>query len=227
MSTSTDILLPLHVRSERLLDVVCKIMNIPYKIQPLQTKNADVSQPCSETNSWHISFEGLGKTHGFLIIPMGQDLQIDMSMSHLRFPHMGPRPASWAFFQETEYEEHKMLMPNASVFAVAVGRRLVGFFGGVLKFTGEYKDHVVDPELAVFPPKTNGQDSDDRFYQFYNALAALPRLQTADMEWAKTVCGFDLDDEDKEIMTALHALDMAEIEAATSPGARPRSPKIM
>lgn len=189
MSNNTYIRVPLSVHSEKLARVVAKLMGAPCFQENKVTKLVEskttphgpmeqawedcpfaANEPASLSNPWRVIFndpkafevKSTNLTSGFI------EVKDALGQTH-----------SWFLVAEDENERYKTLLPDATGLSVAVGRRLVRFFGGEL-----VEESVLDmpaalsvaPGRAAFPPRKAHQASDDRYYQFQTALAREPVL---------------------------------------------------
>lgn len=196
MGNNTVISLPLHVRNTYLLQVIAKVVGQQWAQEgSYDTKTVinladgrsdfinaprpfDATQPASRENAWSIDFAQRNK--GFSI-----DFSNSKEAGHgsMDFVDACGNPHSWYFHAENEDEVEKSLRPGVHGLAVAVGRRVVKFFGGRL-VENDFHEEVslkVSNAHAVFPKKLATQSSDDRWYQFHNALHAEPRLTASEL----------------------------------------------
>lgn len=197
MAENTIISIPLHVRNDYLVQVIAKVVGEEWVHEGTRDaqkviKNGrsyimevpipfDVDQPTSKENTWSIKFSRRNKG-------LGIDMSASKDAGHgsLAFVDASGNPHSWYFHAENENEVDKLLRPGSHGFAVAVGRRVVKFFGGHLIET-DFNDKVslqVPNARAKFPKKLPTQSSDDRWYQFYNALQSEPVLSASELKSA-------------------------------------------
>lgn len=182
MSGSTKIYLPLHVRSRHILVALAKISGTAFEQIPFKggTGLVDTSCPAGVKNPWKA-------------VPEDSEKEPRVSLSHalehgyLNFYDAAGQNHEWIFHQEISEEEAKLLSPGSHGFAVAVGRRLVRFFGGELVYNDEHNDRddcdeSVSPHSARFPPREKNQNNDERLYQFQNTLFAEPMLSARELK---------------------------------------------
>ena len=199
VGTSTKIILPLSVSVDRLCMVVGKVVGAPVHLKTFPGQNLvrkrshgfdtievpvpfDPDRPSSRDNPWHVAFSGARADHPRTESPAGSG---ELSHGYLAFTDQAGTAHRWFFHQETEDEDHKLLSPGSHGLAVAVGRRLVRFFGGKLKEADTRAEPEFDLRVsnarAIFPAKKRHQTSDDRWYQFHNALNAEPVLSAKEL----------------------------------------------
>jgi hypothetical protein len=106
------------------------------------------------------------------------------------------------------------------------------FFGGTIKCNdaSELNDMTVAPRRATFPPPKREQTSDDRWFQFHNALRAEPCLSPKEIIQAQTKAAYGITDSEKELLDYLkiHAAhDELELRVPRAPAAaRSRGPRL-
>ena len=212
MSEDTHIIFPVHIRSKHILCVVAKIMAVPHTIGAHRGGRIDPSRPAGLDNRWHIAFDDSHQQIGFVAVD-SEITKTDSGISDLTFTDPAGGRHSWMFFPESDFEDRKVLLPNAGALPVAVGRRLVEFFGGQLQFRGARDDVVVDRSQALFPQRTHDQDVDERYFQFQNALAAVPRLSAQELVQGAADCAMRLTATEKNLRVRLAAMDVEELHA--------------
>lgn len=188
MPANTSIILPLHVRSDHLARVVAKLMQVPCQQRSFdqthwETDSAgnrqeikepapfDGSQPSSAHNSWFVEFD---KTQMPAYTQDGWNCPL--YRSDLVFQDPTGTKHAWPFFSEPEDEKGKSLLPDMDALALAIGWRLVTFFGGEVYPQPDKGHFVVDARQGLYPVRQADQTADERWYQFQNALQALPAL---------------------------------------------------
>lgn len=140
----------------------------------------DPDKPASRENPWYIDIVDPDKEIGVRFYD-----RANTSSGQVYFKDMADNIHEWHLNTEPESEEGKLISPGSHGFAVAIGKRLVDFFGGSVVYNDSVDDspnYKVNPRKAKFPPKTKDQTSDDRWYQFYNALSNEPMLSAADLK---------------------------------------------
>jgi hypothetical protein len=209
MGISTRINLPLHVSASGVLQVIGKCVGAVFTVKTfdltsVKTPIPDMNKPSSKENQWFVDFSNKN-------LKVNSEGRLDYGT--FEFEDMALNKYQWLFHQETEHEDHKSINPGSSAMAVAVGVRLVKFFGGSVQFCDhtDKADYIVNAKKAVFPPKTNGQSSDDRWYQYQNALRGLPVLTIKELEAASKKSSYGLGEKGEALLVALRC---AEHEAA-------------
>ena len=249
MGSSTDLYLPLHVRTHDLVMVLAKIMGEPYVLtsfdkdevvsyRPYRTKKVptpfDPSEPASQDNPWHVRFERDGKG-------LGAEPARDHTMSHfmVTFQDAAKNPYSWNYFPEYDQQDSdglflrraKLLSPGSHPIAGAACKRLVHFFGGEL-FYNDGKDQdapdvTVTQEQARFPLMQPGSSSNDQWYALYNALNSEPLLTPEELEEARAFVSYQAEDEKQaSFIKAIRAFHMSLRLAQTlEEPSKPTAPK--
>lgn len=197
MSVSTRIWLPNHATNGRILKVLGRCLGWPMPQAPNrssnQTATIDGSLPCSDGNPW---VRNLPPGFGYREATKS-DKEMSAGFGHLVL-RCGPTPdhIEWFCTREPEDEEAGVLLkPDSTAMAVAMGRRLVGFFGGSLvadDATSPSTPWCVDDVRALFPQKKEGQSSDDRWYAFNNALESVAVLSLDEVRVEVEVSAYGL-----------------------------------
>lgn len=194
MGNNTNIHLPLSMSVDRLMQAIGKLAGTPYEFDAhsittgppgkrITTKPPfDPDRPASKANPWHHEF------HDSQVWGEGIDGR-GMSTVRVCFVDGAGNPWQWLFHAEdSDNPDVKTLAPDSHAMGIAIGRRLVEFFGGQITYNDakDGVDYEVPNKQALFPVKTLRQSSDDRWYQYENALRALPVLTSTELEWAAT-----------------------------------------
>ena len=196
MGVNTIIQLPLHVRADYVLQVIAKVVGEPWTkgnfgkqrstrvngrwetiVEPIAF---DPERPPSPGNPWHLQFERL---HTSLKV---QPADTSHNIATMIFTDLGGERHGWYWHTDDPDEQFKTLSPGAHALAVAVGRRLVAFFGGQIIYSDatDKVNYKVSSTKARLPKKKAAQTSDDRWYQFYELLAEEPLLTAAELRKA-------------------------------------------
>lgn len=189
MGVNTKIYLPLHVRSDHVLQVIGKLAGEPWEVvfdgNPNKKGRVDPESPTSAENDWKIQFQG----HHATLKVHPSDMFAELG--RMLFTDASGEAHAWYWHAETEEEKWKLLSPGSHALAVSVGKRLIEFFGGEICYadTTDNIDYRVSNEEARFPQKTLYQTPDDRWYQFQNALHSEPLLTRAELEEAMKIAG--------------------------------------
>ena len=240
VGTSTKIILPLSVSVDRLCMVIGKVVGAPVHLKTFPDQKLfhrkrgfdtievpvpfDPDRPSSRDNPWHVAFSGAWADRPRAESPAGSG---ELSHGYLVFTDQAGTAHRWFFHQETEDEDHKLLSPGSHGLAVAVGRRLVRFFGGKLKEADTRTEPEFDLRVgnarAKFPEKKRHQVGDARWYQFHNALNAEPVLSV--QELASAIDQYGGNDSHRALLASLEAYERKRaLEAVAKQSARPRSP---
>ena len=220
MGVNTKIQLPLHVRGDYVLKVIAKVVGEPWskgnfgkdriihingRMETIkETIPFDPDQPPSETNNWHLQFENLHKT--LKIQPSG----FTHEMSTVMFTDAGGTSHGWYFHTEDEHERFKQLSPAAHALAMAVGRRLVSFFGGQIIYhdSNDKVNYRVSATKARFPKMKSSQTSNQRWDQFHGLLADEPMLTAAELR--KAIERMGTRESDECLLKKLEAIEKAQ-----------------
>lgn len=194
MGNNTNIHLPLSMSVDRLMQAIGKLAGTPYEFDAhsvttgsLRNRTTtkpffDPEQPSSPANDWHHEF------HDKMVWAEGIEGK-GMSTVRVCFVDGAGNPWQWNFHAEdSDNPDVKTLAPDSHAMGIAIGRRLVEFFGGQITYNDakDGVDYEVPNKQALFPVKTLRQSSDDRWYQYENALRTLPVLTSTELEWAAT-----------------------------------------
>lgn len=176
-------LLP-HARAENIYEVIIKILGNEFTQEYSQGKvKPDLNSPSQRGNSWYLRPVEDGKSK---IEPTTIDYFVitteDCAGSRYRvLIHLDSEDGAFPL--------SKQLLPPSTAVWCAVGKRLVDFFGGKIIFSdcSDFEDpnNYYQVKKGKYPPKKPTQDSDDRFYQYANALnseSLLTPKEIRDME---------------------------------------------
>lgn len=138
-----NIILPFYITNAQILKVLAKVVGAPFTKNPVMQDDDKINPdlPCSNSNIWSINF----------------------NKNDVYYEHRMPKNAdnvSFVFkdFSETEHEwgalgtnwqtvEGKNLNPISTSVNLAIGKRLVDFFGGYIHIE---KICVYDPEKSIY-----------------------------------------------------------------------------
>lgn len=197
MSSATKIYIPAYISNQNILDVISKIAGSVYTYN---TKGDDTDinyeQPTSETNYWAIGFSD---SHIELAKPA------NLTNCNLIFNDIESHQHSWFFYIENDSENYKILSPPCTPFAIAIGKRLVDFFGGFLLLNDSFDDqqvyyysydlenNIVENISVKFPQKTMEQSSSERHYQFQNLLCNESIITVNELNLSKPFARYNSD----------------------------------
>ena len=192
MSIGTKIFLPLWSSSKHVCDVIAKVIGVEFEIKQFDSVSYSINSdlPSQKDNAWFHVFSSDIKNQTFLKLEANHFFS---DMLDINFKGLSGERHQWHFFNETEYEDCKLLNPSSSALAIAIGIRLIKFFGGYIQFNDcdEKINLKVPNSKAIFPKKTKSQTSDDRWYQFQNALYHEPLLTTKELLFALKNCSYN------------------------------------
>lgn len=184
MSNDCRIELPLHVRSKQVLEVIGKLLGMPFEVKTdkkpprgwmssnsSENCSFDSTLPCSPENDWYLFFNDSLKQESYINI---------INIISMKFEDLAGSGYDWNFHVETVDENCKLLTPNSYLVAGAVGKKLVDFFGGTVIYS-EDKELEYKNNTPLFPPKLSTQTSNDRYYQFYNSLYSIKMITANDL----------------------------------------------
>ena len=190
MSSDTIIHLPMHCSARQVLHVIGKLtgLDAPQKTgvpdgmaHPSQDVLSRVDTACesSASNPWYLDWEPL-KSALYMTGDNGNGS--DYFSLHYSTPtgfrHM-------LLFPHCEWEVSKLMNPNSTAFAIAIGRRLLDFFGGQMwnDDGGNRRpaDYSIDLLATTFPPRKYHQSPEDRWYQFQNLVHQMVCLSPGEM----------------------------------------------
>ena len=170
MGVDVKISLPLHVKGEYLLLVLAKLADLPLEKVSIGDKEADLNLACSMDNTWCLwSSED--------DISFKMESKISPDCGTIIYRNAFDR-RSLFYHRITEDEDRQLLSARSNPWNLALGERLVRFFGGsfIANDCSEKVDLRISNKKALFPRRVSTQDNNDRFYQFYNQLDQLPPI---------------------------------------------------
>lgn len=180
----------------------------------------DFEQPCSEHNRWYFLVDQDAIQVSFSSSPLdvtGTLLVKDaVGKQHSLFMCLDPK---------TEGGGGCRLLPGSTPFCVALGKRLVEFFGGTVCYNNSYEegekpgnDLHVPPGEAIFPPALPGDDENKRWYEFENAVHAQKPINSHELEQAQALCRYKKEEETKALIDVLRPLEeYADLQKSTGP----------
>lgn len=212
MSTNCRVELPISARTRRLEVLIARIMGTPVSCKPLQNNGTiDPSRPASPSNDWYMSVSS--KDTWFRVEEKPFDLSFGILMVHA-----GHATISWPISMENEQERPGVtLLPDATPLHIAVSSRLVHFFGGRMQPNDSVDRFIeVSPEHAKFGPMGNAS-SDQRWYQFHNAVRNEPVLTPREIQIARELSAYPDHRESLKLEERLPSLAVASLEQMVDP----------
>lgn len=209
MGVNTKIILPYHVTTDKIVQVIAKIVGCAYTKETFsemtsgknygKKKEFNPDLPITNDNKWHISFdrdkvyyENTGKKN--------------TDSARLNFEDINGNLHSWfIILEDSQYEEGKILSPSSTTISVAVAKRLVDFFGGyaILNDSGNYENdpdyiyklssekiaNIKYPHLNI-AREDYDLDPNYRWNLFQNALNNETLLTTKELEEAQKFASY-------------------------------------
>ncbi len=182
MGVDTKIRLPLGTHSDDILDVVARVLG--GNLRPNASQNTDdFSLPASEHNPWYYL-----RTDEKLKLELSGPTNINGLFGTMHFHAFNKVNFSWYLHMESENEDQVILSPSSTPLAVAMGRRLVEFFGGGVEYsdsTGKINFRVAK-EKSMFHKAR--ETSASRLIALTNALESIRPLHSSELfkaiKWA-------------------------------------------
>lgn len=225
MSSSTKIIVPFHVTTDKILQVIAKVVGCPYEKDTHQNYTAgkdygkkapfDPNLPVSDTNKWHMVFDR-DKVY------YEHNGKKNSDNANLYFEDIAQSSYSWfAMLEDSQYEEGKRLAPDSTVTAVAVAKRLVNFFGGYAVFNDSFDDddnyyytlskeqekNIKYPHVHIH--RDDYENVNYRWNAFQNALNNEPLLTVKELEEARKFSSY-FTERDEALYGKLKILELHE-----------------
>lgn len=187
MSRTTSLVLLLSVSSARLRLVVARLLGgemHPAVFSSNDSREFDPTEPSSTENPWHLDLSRNDRKRFFYV---AQDAkQHDLSFSTFMGEYLPGKAQRWTLHRENEHPHQQLWNGYTNALVVAVGIRLAQFFGGTLIYDDSQEERClqVRPGRARFPGKKKDQTSDERWFQFQNALADVLPLTASEIDKA-------------------------------------------
>ena len=201
MSVDCKINLPLYARSDNIIKVIAKLVGSDFEFSSYDQKPFSPEEPSSKENSWHIKLLSDNKLES-----------TQPTSLYLMFTTLSNTSYRWFCALEDEDETYKQILPSSYGLSTLIGKKLVDFFGGRVLYQDYYdwddKKHTYFNENPKFPKITPEQTSDDRYYQFQNALLAEPRITS--LELIEMGQKYGLNTEDKKLLEVLKTTELYE-----------------
>jgi len=180
MGTNSRIYLPNHAHPKKIYEVVQKHMGHTFKnttFKPDKLELLDVEKPASEQNPWHLQL---------IKKDLNSILATDLNHYSLEFTDLAESRYSVLIFVDLEddplmIDGKKMLAPPSEIVWCAVGECLVRFFGGTIIYNDQHESYYYTNKKAAFPKQTKEQSSDNRWFQYYNALKDVQKIKKQDL----------------------------------------------
>lgn len=192
MSINTCIHLPRSVRTTDLATVMNRLMGVPFEQGthveqsirgPAKSRPYQANEPSSSSNPWLLKFQYGPHQHTKYRASEGQ-----LGMGYFAFMDGAQQHHEWFITLEGSEDPTDdcdiVLMPGSHPLAVAVGTRLVQFFGGKLMPNDSEGTYTLEvgPEQARYTGR-----STERFYDLQNALLATRPLHSEELRAAQAL----------------------------------------
>ena len=189
MSVHTKTYLQPSATSDRVHQVLARLLGLPFEVLTPEGARCEPSEPCSSRLIWHLRFN-----HNHLRV---RSVVEDISGGLLRVtPPAGPT-LEWHFHSETkEHESMRLVSASSTPLVAAVGKRLVDFFGGHLIVRDEDGQihHEVEVAHSAMGRQRRQNTPDDRWRKFQNALLAAHPLLPSEVLGMETQTQWDTQD---------------------------------
>lgn len=209
MGVDINIKLPLHLKASHLLKVMAKLSGHEMIKRPLgdDEETVDLNLPCEKDNAWSIRFD---KDN----IRIDHKPEIDADFSMIEYVNTIEENRTLYFHRIPEDEDCQLLTSRSNPWNVALGNRLIEFFGGSIIYNDSYDkaDKKVINKNAIFPRRLPTQVGDDRFFQFYNALDQLKPITAEEVLGAQKKAAYSFDQKQLSQWEHLRVQEMASKE---------------
>lgn len=216
MALNTTIYLPTHALSHRVAEVIARSVGVPFEVTGNDGKPLAADE--MENQSWRVSFP-----KGSVKIETSDTTDRFEGFCYLAIHQADGEQLRWMFHTETgDFEQGKVIKPPVSPLGIAIGRKLIEFFGGQIGYidTSHKINQSVTQKRALFPLPTKGQTGDDRWHQFYRALLAMEPLTVVDLYAASKPAEYSVAEcnvQHAELIRHLGALERERILEQTLP----------
>lgn len=213
MGVNVYIHLPLYAPNKRIIQLMAKMMGHEAKQIDLDSddvkkfRKTDFSQPCSSNNRWYIDFD---QSISFM---KSVKSDRDFSYAELYFKDLAGQDRQWFFSHEAQFENpFKHFLPSSTAVNIALGKRLVDYFGGKVTYQDHDEDnvYVVDTKDAIYQPlpaymqtSEYTQEQNEQWHNWQNFLKDYPFIDLDEILDAEKYASYDLSDRDKKMMVAL------------------------
>lgn len=228
MGSNVNIYLPPHAKTEKILEVILKVLGNDFDHTQLNDKHkVDFNLPTNDNNSWFL--ESKIKTKDYFKME-------DPSMFSCSFLDMAGNRLHTYLHTDSE-DGHlpicKSLNPGSTAIWCVVGKRLVEFFGGQVIYNdcGDLEDS--NNCYLVENPKYPAREIDkgginDRWHLYYNLLNNEPLLTVDELKEMKKFCAYSKNDKDDKLITYLEKYEqMKELEGELNTQQTDNKKKVM
>lgn len=198
-----SIILPFFVATEKVLQVIAKVVGCPVIKKTLLDKNYefynfDPDLPCSDDNIWYIEFNK-NEVYYEHSVPINYDIV------SLYFKDLNNKSHIWSGLGTNNQNEiGKNFNPVSTFTNIAIAKRLVDFFGGSFSLNGKCiytkSNDVKYPDINI---KNNLNEINFRWNLYHNALNSEPILTVNELNEASEITSFSNKEEDELYFTLL------------------------
>lgn len=246
MGINANIYLPAHVKTQQVFEVIQKTMGAEFvKSTFPEQKHTymngrrttvevpvpfDPDAPSNEANPWRMELAKTAK---------GEIELKDVSYFTFTFYDMADNHYHSLYFLETEENERalepgcKSLNPPPTTAWCIVGKRLVDFFGGKMMYSDardeDEPDNWYHNKNPIFPVKSPEQSSNDRWYQYQNALNETPMISVKEMKEMEDYATYSNSERDIkliEVLTKFERFQALETKLEDKPTSSVKKTKI-
>lgn len=212
MGIDAKIYLEPHANPRKVFDVIQKVMGVEFKYSCFNQASFDIKLPSSEDNSWHLK-------------PVKNDNSIEnKDIDYLTFDFKDLCNSQYhclyhLYLEDDEYaiNNEKCINPKSMAVWLAIGKRLVDFFGGKMLYADsldyESKDSwYVNHKKTKFGPNKKQQefDANRRWYQYHNALNSEQILTAKEIKDMIPLSGYGLDERTELLVGYLEKYEIAQ-----------------
>lgn len=186
MGVDSKIYLKNHASVEKVYDVMAVILGAEKTFKG--EDDVDFKEESSPTNTWRIKVNHSNGDQLEYKAPTYFDIRVNDNCGNT---------FSSLFFYDLDDDKYaqngeKALNPRASATWIAIGKKLVEFFGGKLMYAdcedgNDPKNWLIN-EKGLYSPEIN--HCDDRWYNYHNALSKIKPLTAEDILENKDVCAY-------------------------------------
>jgi hypothetical protein len=220
MGINANIYLPAHVKTEHVFQVIQKTVGAEFLKSTFNDQKHtyvngrmktvevpvpfDPDTPASESNPWRMELADNAK---------GAIELTDVSYFRFTFYDMADNHYMSLYHLETEETERalepgcKSLNPPPTTAWCVIGKRLVDFFGGKMMYSDtmdeDDPDNWYHNDSPIFPVKSPEQSSNDRWYQYHNALNETPMISVKEMKEMEDYAGYANNERDIKLLEVL------------------------
>lgn len=219
MGVNANIYLPAHVKTQQVFEVIQKTMGVEFVKSTFNDQKHiyvngksttiespvpfDPDTPSTESNPWYMELSKNAKG--------GIELK-DVSYFSFTFYDLADNYYQSLYHLENEEEKAlepgcKSLNPQPTTAWCVIGKRLVDFFGGKMMYSDardeDEEDNWYHNTSPIFPLKSLEQSSNDRWYQYQNALNETPMISVKEMQEMANYAAYSDNERDVKLIAFL------------------------